>query len=129
MSINQILIIIIVVLVSLIIIIGTYFSIVYFINKKREKKIDNIFNPSNLVEEESLMNVMDEKKMLDFVKDNDNSDNFVKQNEEVQVVTSEVMAQEKKTNPFGVDMTRLDKNNDTISYNEPDINSKNKFIK
>lgn len=129
MSINQILIIVIVVLISIILIVGSYFAVVYLLNKKREKKIDNIFNPSNLVEEESLLNVMDEKKMLDFVKDNENSDSFVKQDQNVQIVTSEVMTQEKKTNPFGVDMTRLDKNNDAITYDIPDENNKNKFIK
>ncbi len=59
METNQILLIVIVVLVSIIAIFGIYFLVLYLMNRKREKKIDNIFDPTKLVEEESLMNVLD----------------------------------------------------------------------
>ena len=62
MTINQIILLIIVILFSIILIFGIYFLTLYFLNKKREKKIDNIFNPNNIVEEESLLNVMDKKR-------------------------------------------------------------------
>lgn len=123
METNQILLIVIVVLVSIIAIFGIYFLVLYLMNRKREKKIDNIFDPTKLVEEESLMNVMDEKRNVEFKK---NDEKFVTNNEEVKIITSG-LTQEEKVNPFNVDLTMHKKDSTPIEINDP--NNKNKFIK
>lgn len=124
---NQIMILIIVILASIIVIVGIYFLALFFLNKKREKKIDNIFNPNNLVEEESLMNVMDEKKNVEFKNTTSNQEKFVQNNEDVKIVTSQALSQEEKVNPFGVDLTMHHKDSTPIEMEDP--NNKNKFIK
>ncbi len=123
METNQILLIVIVVLVSIIAIFGIYFLVLYLMNRKREKKIDNIFDPTKLVEEESLMNVMDEKRNVEFKK---NDEKFVTNNEEVKIITSG-LTQEEKVNPFNVDLTMRQKDNTPIEIKDPD--NQNKFIK
>lgn len=127
MDVNKILLIIIVVLVSLIIIFGAYFLVLYLLNRKREKKLDNIFDPNNLVEEESLMNVMDDKKNVEFKKTQENEDLFVMNHEDVKIVTTDALSQEEKVNPFGVDLTLRQKDNTKIEIQ--DNNNQNKFIK
>lgn len=122
METNQILLIVIVVLISIIVIIGIYFLVLYLMNKNREKKIDNIFDPTRLVEEESLMNVMDEKRNVEFKK---NEEKFVNNSEEVKIIASG-LTQEQKTNPFNVDMTMHKKDSTPIEIKDP--NNKNKFI-
>ncbi len=128
MTTNQILMLIIVILVSIITVFGIYFLIVYLINKKKEKKVDTIFNPSNLVEEESLMNVMDEKKNVEFKKPENNTERFVSNNDEVKIITSETMSQEQKVNPFGVDLSLRTKE-DGHKLEIQDGSNTNKFIK
>ncbi len=123
METNQILLIVIVVLVSIIAIFGIYFLVLYLMNRKREKKVDNIFDPTRLVEEESLMNVMDEKRNVEFKK---NEEKFVNNSEEVKIISSG-LTREEKANPFNVDMTMHKKDNTPIEVNDP--NNKNKFIK
>ena len=126
MDINQIILLIIIILVSLIVVFGAYNLIVYLLNKKREKKIDTIFNPNNLVEEESLMNVMDEKRNLEY-KEPVDKERFVQNVDEVNVVTSEAMTREEQVNPFGVDMTIRNKDNTKVEIQDPD--NHNRFIK
>ncbi len=128
MTTNQILMLIIVILVSIITVFGIYFLIVYLMNKKKEKKVDTIFNPSNLVEEESLMNVMDEKKNVEFKKPENNTERFVSNNDEVKIITSETMSQEQKVNPFGVDLSLRTKE-DGHKLEIQDGSNTNKFIK
>ncbi len=123
METNQILLIVIVVLISIIVIIGIYFLVLYLMNRKREKKIDNIFDPTKLVEEESLMNVMDEKKNVEFKQ---NEEKFINNNEQVKMISSG-LTQEEKVNPFNVDLTLRQKDSTPIEINDP--NNKNKFIK
>jgi len=123
METNQILLIVIVVLISIIVIIGIYFLILHLMNKNREKKINNIFDPTRLVEEESLMNVMDEKRNVEFKK---NEEKFVNNSEEVKIIASG-LTQEQKTNPFNVDMTMHKRDSTPIEVKDP--NNKNKFIK
>lgn len=127
MTVNQILILMIVILSSIILIVGTYLLVIFFMNKKREKKIDSIFNPSNLVEEESLMNVMDEKRNLEF-KNTENEDKFILDNSDVEIVTSNALSREEKVNPFGVDLT-MRKKEDGSPIEIQEANNKNKFIK
>lgn len=127
MDVNQILIIAIIVLLGVIIVFGVYFLIVYLHNKKSAKKMDTIFNPNNLVEEDSLMNVMDEKRNIDFKKDErEDSQKFITDNNKVNIATSKVMTREQNVNPFGVDMTKRTKDNTPI---EKESNSNNKFFK
>lgn len=128
MSTNQMLMLAIVILSSLIAVVALYYLVLFLINKKREKKVDDIFNPSNLVEEESLMNVMDEKKNVEFKKTQGNEEQFVENNSDVKIVTSQALTQEEKVNPFGVDMT-MHKKEDGTKIEIQDPNNKNKFIK
>lgn len=126
MDINKIISYAIIVLLSIIIIFGVYFLVIFLINKKREKKVKTIFDPNNLVEEESLMNVMDEKRNIEYRTDVDR-ERFVDNSNEVKIVTSQALSQEEKVNPFGVDMTMRNKDNTKIEIE--DSNSQNKFIK
>lgn len=97
-------------------------------NKKKEKKVDTIFNPTNLVEEESLMNVMDDRKNVEFKKPENNTERFVSNSDDIKIVTSEAMSQEQKINPFGVDLTlRTKEDGHKIEIQDP--NNTNKFIK
>lgn len=125
MDTNQMILIAIIILSSIIVIFGGYFLVVFLINKNREKKVKTIFDPSNLVEEESLMNVMDEKRNLEYK--TPDTERFVNDAEEVKVVTSQALSREEKVNPFGVDMTMRTKDNTKIELN--DANNQNKFIK
>jgi len=125
-SANEILLLLIVILSSLIIVFGIYFLSNYLLNLKRKKKIDNVFDPSNLVEEESLMNVMDDKKNAEFKPKGADQERFVKSNDEVKFVTSG-LTQEEKINPFDVDLTMRTKDN--VKYEVPDYENNNKFIK
>ena len=128
MDTNQILMIIIVVLIGIIVVFGVYFLIVYMHNKKHEKKMDTIFDPNNLVEEESLMNVMDQKKNIEFTEEKqEEKRTFLNDVGSVDVVTSGVKSQEQKINPFGVDMTMRTKDNTKITTKEDNPNQ-NKFI-
>ncbi len=122
MDTNQILLIIIVVLISVIVIFALYFLVFHLVNRKNDKKTVSIFNPENLVEEESLMNVMDEKKNVEFQSD---EEKFVNNNEEVKIVSSDLTQQE-KVNPFNIDMTLRKKDNTKITIED---DNKNKFIK
>lgn len=126
MSTNEILILVIVILGSIIIVVGTYFLANFLLNLKRKKKIDNVFDPSNLVEEESLMNVMDDKKNVEYKPKGADVERFVKSNDEVKLVTNG-LTQEEKINPFEVDMTMRTKDN--VKYEIPDPENTNKFIK
>ncbi len=126
MDINQILLFVIVVLSSIIAIFLVYFLIIFLMNRKREKKVKTIFDPSTLVEEESLMNVLDDKKNIEF-KNPAPQENFVSNAQQVNVVTSQVISQEQKSNPFGVDMTKHNRNDVPVDIPEQP-NSQNKFI-
>lgn len=124
---NQIIMLVIVVLGSLILVVGTYVLVVFLLNKNREKKIDTIFNPTNLVEEQSLMNVMDQKKNVEFKGDDER---FLTNAQEVKVVAQSALTQEQKINPFGVDLTMQDKTNGIkVEIEDNTSNSQNKFIK
>lgn len=128
MTANQIIMLIIIVLASIIAVFGVYFLIIFLLNKKREKKLDTIFNPTNLVEENSLMNMMDEKRNLEFTKEEDkHQERFVVDQEMVDIISVEEnsIPQSQKANPFGVDMTMRTKDNTPI---EPQSENRNKFI-
>lgn len=125
-DINQIILIAIVVLASIVVLFILYFTITYFMKHKQGKKERSLFDPTNLHEEESLVKVMDEKKNVEF-KTNDNQ--FVQNQEKVNIVTSEVMEQEQKINPFGVDMNKQTLDNNPNYDFQSEENSNNKFIK
>jgi len=127
MKTNQIILIIIVVLLSIIIVVGVYYLANYLLNKKMEKKEDNVFHPNNLVEEESLMNMLDTKKNIEYNTKGNDQERFVLSNDEVPIITNKSMSQEQKINPFGIDMTMHSKDGTTIEIE--DIYNKNKFIK
>ncbi len=127
MDINQILLIIIVILVALIVIVAGYMILHHLINSKREKKFDSIFDPSKLVEEKSLMNVLDEKKNIEYSQ-NQNTERFVTNAEEIKVVsTPDALSREQKVNPFGVDMTIKTKDDVPVVPTDPSQNQ-NKFF-
>lgn len=129
MDINQIILIAIIVLIGIILVFGTYFLIVYFHNRKHEKKMDTIFNPNNLVEEESLMNYMDEKKNLDFAKETkENKNTFLTESDNFEGIRENIQIsnREQSANPFGIDMTKRTKDNTPILSEED--KSQNKFI-
>lgn len=127
MDINQIILIIIVILISIIVLIGLYFLITFLIKNKQGKKEKSLFDPTKLHEEESLVKIMDEKKNVEFK--NNNQDQFINNQEKVKIVTSDVMTQEQKVNPFGVDLTKRTEDNTPIDNNPTGYNNNNKFIK
>ncbi len=123
---NQILIIAIIVLIGVILVFGVYFLLIYLKMKKSEKKTDTIFNPNNLVEEESLLNIMDEKRNLEFKSENNNEKNtFLTENESVDMV-SNGLTREQKSNPFGIDMTAPQSHSNDVNLEEK--RSENKFF-
>lgn len=127
MDINQIILIIIVVLISIIVLLGIYFLITFLIKNKQGKKEKSLFDPTKLHEEESLVKIMDEKKNVEFK--NNNQDQFINNQEKVNIVTSDVMEQEQKVNPFGVDLTKRTEDNTPIDNFPDNYNNNNKFIK
>lgn len=130
LDINQIIIIAIVVLISIIVLLGIYFLITFIINKKKGKKEDSLFNPSNLVEEDSLVKVMDEKKNVEF--NNANKDNsFVQNQQQVNMVQNDAIQNQQQANPFGINMNApMNGNSNNNPFDIPDqTNNNNKFIK
>lgn len=128
-DINYIIIIAIVVLISIIVLLAIYFIITTVIKKKKGKKADSLFNPSNLVEEDSLVKIMDEKKNVEF-KRNDTS-SFVQSPEQVNIVTNQATESQAPVNPFGVNMNTQENNNNKdpnpTFFDIP--NNNNRFIK
>lgn len=126
--INQIIIVAIIVLLAVIVVFGIYF-LVTGINSKRQNKKENIkFNTDNLVEEESLLNVMDEKKNIDFNVQKNESNNFINNEENVEIAVTDTVKENDPANPFGVDMTPHLKD---ASLNQNDFqeeNNGNKFF-
>lgn len=127
MDANQMILVIIVMLASLIVVFGIYFLIVALMNKKRTKKVKTIFDSTNLVEEESLMNVLDEKRNLEYNTPTQTEERFVMNQDQVQMVKSNSLTQEEKVNPFGVDLTM--RSNDNVTLDIPNENEQNRFFK
>ena len=126
---NQTIILAIIILSGIIVVFTVYFLIIFIHNKKSEKKIDTIFNPQNLIEEDSLMNVMDEKKNVEFTtKTKIENNNFLSENVDAKMVTSSVRKQDQQINPFGVDMTKHTLDKAPIIEDDED-RSQNKFFK
>lgn len=111
MDTNMILIAGIVALSGVILVFGIYFAYIYFYNKNHKKKKDTIFDASNLVEEESLMNVLDEKKNVEFKNEEKNDKFTFVSNDEVEIAETDVMKEEEQINPFGVDLTKKTREN------------------
>lgn len=116
MDTNMIIVAVIVALVGVILVFGIYFTYVYFYNKKHKKKIDSLFDVNNLVEEESLMNVMDDKRNVDFKNEEKNDKFTFVSDTEVEIAESDVMKEEEKINPFGVDLSNKTYDNKTVDY-------------
>lgn len=126
MDINQIIIIAIIILVGVILVFGTYFLITFINQKNKEKKVNNIFNPNNLVEEESLLNTMDEKRNLEE-KEEQKESTYIEQEVNFDVhVNQQTLDYQKKINPFNVDMTMRSNDNSPIIDEE---NKNNKYFK
>ena len=105
MGANEIMLIAIIVIIGVILVFGVYFGYIFIKSRITNKKADSIFSPENLVEEESLMNVMDEKKNIEFndVKA-DKSNEFFTNVDNVDIVKTE--NSNEPLNPFGVDLTK-----------------------
>ena len=128
MDANQIMIIAIIILFGIIFVFGIYFAIVNIYNKRHEKKMDTIFNTDNLIEEESLMNILDDKKNIDFKEEKkEDKRTFIQDTPDVEIVTSKVMENEGPINPFSVDLTK--KTRDSKDNTSVPENSGNRFFK
>jgi len=118
MDLNQVVIIVIVVLIGILLVIGVYFSISFLSQKKNKLKADTKFNVNNLVENNSLLEVMSEKpKTLDEKqKKNEmlNSDDSINNS----VTYKEVVKKNEPLNPFGVNLSGNNDNKSSI----PDVN-------
>ena len=106
-DINKIIIIAIIILAGIILVVGIYFIVNQL--KNRQKKVkEKDFEQKKLVEEESLLNVMDDKKNIEFNNKKDETQ-FVNSAETVSIAKSEAIESEEKqnaqVNPFGVDLT------------------------
>ena len=124
MDINQIIIIAIVVLSALIIVVVGYYVINKIIIKKSEGK-ETLIKPNTLYEEESLMNMMDEKRTIEYQASDKNTNTYINEDESVNIVETKVMEENKAINPFNVDLTKK-----VISDNDIERqNSENKFFK
>lgn len=100
MSTNEIILLAIIVIVGFIFVFGVYFGYIYFMKNIKHKKVDSIFSPEKLVEEDSLMNSMDDKKNVEFK----SNDNFTTNEAPVKLVSNETTTEQ--INPFGVNLTK-----------------------
>ena len=105
MSTNEIILIAIVVIVGVILVFGIYFGYTFITGRMSKKKSNATFNPENLVEEESLMNYMDEKKNIDFNNKKEEEIESFTDADVVEIVKNET-AEKEEINPFGVDLTK-----------------------
>ena len=122
MDINQIIIIAIIILVAIIVVILGY----YFINKLIEKKSEGkstLINPNKLHEENSLMNMMDDKKNMEYQTEDNKTNTYINKDEKIEVAETSMVKEEKPINPFGVDLTK--KVDNMPNYSE---NNDNKFF-
>lgn len=121
---SKIIILLVVIVLGIALVFGFYFLFVYLYNRRHEKKINTIFDTDNLVLEGSLMNVLDEKKNIDFNGEN-NGEKFVLDNGvDVDVATTKSLEKEVKINPFDVDLTK--RTRDNIDYVKEEEERKNK---
>lgn len=100
MNINNLLLIAIAVLLGVLTIVIIYLIVSALTKKKTGKHIDELFDPDRLVEEESLMNSLDEKRNVDFQNQKDEA-RFLTSQKEVEIVRTEE-TQEKKLDPFNI---------------------------
>ena len=125
MSKNEIILLAIIAIVGGIIVFVIYFGYIYTRNKISKKKVDSIFDPEKLVEEESLMNTMDEKRNVEYK--TPTQDNFITEDTTVDLVQSET-PNNTQINPFGVDLTKTTiEGKDYIK--EEEERAQNKFFK
>lgn len=101
---NEIILLVIIIAIAIILVIAIYFGFIYAKSKITKKKVDSIFDPERLIEEESLMNSMDEKINVDF--SNSGKDNFVNDTVKVDMVKTDSPTDNEQINPFGVDLTK-----------------------
>ena len=125
MSKNEIILLAIIAIVGVIIVFAIYFGYIYTRSKISKKKVDSIFDPEKLVEEESLMNTMDEKRNVEYK--TPTQDNFITEDTTVDLVQSET-PNNTQINPFGVDLTKTTiEGKDYIK--EEEERAQNKFFK
>lgn len=124
MSKNEIILLAIVVLVGIFLVFGIYFTYIFIKNKVSTKKVNSIFSPEKLAEEESLMNYMDEKKNIEYnIKEKEST--FI-HNTHVDIVKNET--REEQINPFGIDLTKKNENEKDYIKEEEERASR-KFFK
>ena len=125
MSDNEIILLVIIIAVAIILVIAIYFGFIYAKSKITKKKVDSVFDPEKLIEEESLMNSMDEKVNVDF--SNSDKDNFVNDTVKVDIVKTDSPNDNQQINPFGVDLTKTTQ--DGKDYiKEEEKRTQNKFF-
>ena len=100
MNANEIMLLIIIVIAGFMLVLEIYFGYIYLMKKVKNKKVDSIFTPEKLIEEESLMNSMDDKRNIEFK----NKDSFTNE-APVKLVENETTSTE-QINPFNVDLTK-----------------------
>lgn len=122
MDINQIIILAIVILSAIIVVIISYYLINKYLEKKSEGK-DSLFNPNKLHEEDSLMNMMDDKKNMEYQKEDNKTNTYINNNQTVKVAETDSAKDLKPINPFGIDLEPKENKNPNI-----EDNSQNKFF-
>lgn len=100
MNVNNLLLIAIAILLGVLTIVIIYLIASSLTKKKTGKHIDELFDPDRLVEEDSLMNSLDEKKNVDFQNKTDEA-KFLTSQEKVEIVRTDE-AKEKKLDPFNI---------------------------
>lgn len=110
-DINQIILTAIVILIIIIVLLSAYFIFAQ-IKKKHKEKEKKQWSPENLKEEDSLVNLTNEKKTP--LPSNNTIEN---------ISSNETKKEEETINPFGINMTKSEEEN------RVDFNNDNKFIK
>ena len=125
MSTNEIILLAIVIIGTILLVFTIYFLYIFFNHKVKKKKVDSIFIPEKLQEEESLLNSMDKKTNIEFNK-KEESNTFTNAND------IKILKDEKNNNvplnPFGIDLTKTThENRDYVKEEEERL--KNKFFR
>ena len=84
---------------------GLYFGFVFIKSRKKTKRTDLMFSSEKLIEEESLINIMDDKNNFEYSSDDEaKTPNTFVNVDNVNIVKTET--KNEPLNPFDVDLTR-----------------------
>ena len=105
MSTNEIMLIAIIVIIGAFLAFGLYFGFVFIKSRKKTKRTDLMFSSEKLIEEESLINIMDDKNNFEYSSDDEaKTPNTFVNVDNVNIVKTET--KNEPLNPFDVDLTR-----------------------